>query len=164
MVRADQMEKKEAIYPRVIVDPEVFDFAARHGQPGHDPEDELEYVRGLIREDEDGRWFCDYVSWASVVESFGLEDEAYGDYLSRLSRLIERGLSHEEPAVAAKYLWLYRQYLSSVEAFARITPDADYWQQSEENCIGIAALPRFAELAERASERVEEWRNSRSGQ
>lgn len=154
MVAAYEMESKQAMYPRVIVDPKVFKIAAKHRQPNHDPKDEIGYVRDLIREDTDGQWFCDYVSWNSVVAAFGLEDEAYGDYLYRLSRLIERGLSNANPMVAQKYLWLHRQYLESIDKFSAITPDHDYWQQSPENCMGISELPRFEKLANKATNRV----------
>lgn len=162
MVAAYEMESKQAIYPRVIVDPKVFDVAKRHRQPNHDPDDEIGYIRDLIREDEDGQWFCDYVSWSSVVGAFGAPDEAYGDYLHRLGRLIERGLANESPAVAEKYLWLHRQYLSSIESFTAIPPEHPYRQQSPENCIGIAELPRFKKLSNGAAKRVKAWK-SRSG-
>jgi hypothetical protein len=77
MVTAYEMESTLAIYPRVIVDHAIFRFARKHRSPNHNPNDEMKYVRDLIRKDDDGQWFCDYVSWKSVVGAFGLEDEAY---------------------------------------------------------------------------------------
>lgn len=162
MVTAYEMESTLAIYPRVIVDHAIFRFARKHRSPNHNPNDEMKYVRDLIRKDDDGQWFCDYVSWKSVVGAFGLEDEAYGDYLGRLGAIIKHGLADKNPAVAAKYLWLHKQYLASIDLFSAITPDHAYWQQSPENCVGIAELPRFEALASAAEKRVAKARKGRS--
>lgn len=162
MVQAAEMESKQAIYPRVIVDRKVFDIAAKHRQPNHAPEDEIGYVRNLICPDDDGHWFFDYISWDSVVAHAGMEDEAYGDYLTGIGRLIERGLTNGDPLIAAKYLWLHRRYVASIEKFAAITPNHGYWQQSPENCIAIAQLSRYEKLAADAQRRLKVARAARS--
>jgi hypothetical protein len=59
MVRAYEMESKEAVYPRVLIDPIVLEIAKRYRSPDHSAEDEAEYVRAFMSEDPtDGRWFC----------------------------------------------------------------------------------------------------------
>lgn len=154
MVRAYLMESKEAKFPRVIVDPQLIELARQHRSEQHTPEEEEEYVRHFVKEDNDGRLFFDYVSWDSVVEYAGADDEAYGPYLARLSTVIEKGLRHEDPGVAAKYLWLHQLYRASLRRFASLPPNHPYRAQSYENCAIIEGLPTLAPEASAARKKA----------
>jgi hypothetical protein len=154
MVRAYEMESQQAIVPRVIVDPEVVAVAREHRSDIHTPDDEEGYIRSFIADDDDGRHYFDYVSWRSVVEVVGAEDDAYGEYLSHIGRLVRRGLQHPDPQVLRKYLWLHRHYSAAIDLFEAIPEGHPYFAQSPENCILITSLPRFEELATAASATV----------
>lgn len=154
MVAAYEMESWRAIMPRVIIDPAVLDIVREHRGELHTSDDEEEYVRSFIALDEDGEHFFDYVSWRSVVEIVGADDDSYGAYLERISRLVERGLEHSDVRVLRKYLWLHRHYLASIELFQNMPADHPYRAQSPRNCELIASLPRFEALSAAASASV----------
>ncbi len=167
MVKAYEMESKVACHPRVIIDPEVLALARRQRSEHHSADEEEEYVRGFISEDTDGQLFIDYTSWKAVVEVTGVDDVGYPGYLATMSSLLRVGLTHEDPRVAAKYLWLHPRYLSAIELFAGIPQNARYRLENPENCELIEDLPRFEELAVAARERVDRvsadkgWRRHR---
>ena len=163
MVRAYEMESKEARYPRIIIDPAVIPLARRQRNEDHSSNDEEEYVRSFITEDADGRLFFDYVSWQPVVEIAGCDDDIYPDYLSTLSGLIRTGLAHDEPSVADKYLWLHRRYEAAINLFAGMPARARYRQAHPYNCAAIEALPRLSREAAGARRRVEAWEAKRAG-
>ncbi|HEX8553192.1 MAG TPA: hypothetical protein VF695_00660 [Sphingomonas sp.] len=154
MVKAYLMESKLAKFPRVIIDPELLKLARQYRSEQHTPKEEEAYVRHFVKEDTDGQLFFDYVSWESVVEHAGANDEAYGPYLARLSALVSKGLNHEEPSVIEKYLWLHRHYLASLDHFAALPPDHAYRAQSSKNCELIESLPRFRSEAKAAETKV----------
>lgn len=154
MVKAYLMESKEAKYPRIIVDPALLKVARRNRAEQHSPAEEAAYVKHFMRRDEDGRFFFDYVSWKPVVEHAGVEDDAYGPYLTRLSELIAGGLRHKDASVVEKYLWLYRHYRASIDSFAKMPARHAYRRQSPENCAVIEALPKFAPQVRAAKRKV----------
>lgn len=151
MVAAYEMESQRADVPRVIVDPAVLQIARAHRGEFHTPDDEEKYVRSFIALDDDGEYFFDYVSWQSVVEIVGVDDESYGAYLTEIGHLVERGLQHSDARVLRKYLWLHRHYLAALDLFESIPGDHPYRVQSPENCELIASLPRFEALRAAAS-------------
>jgi hypothetical protein len=154
MVAAYEMESRRAIVPRVIIDPAVLDIAREHRWDLHTPDDEEGYVRSFIAVDDDGEHFFDCMSWRSVVEIVGADDDSYGAYLAEISRLVERGLRHSDPRVLRKFLWLHRHYLAAIDLFAAIPADHPYRTQSPDNCELIASLPRLDALRDAASASV----------
>lgn len=154
MVRAYEMESREARFPRVIVDPVVLRLARRHRQENHSPNEEEEYVRSFIVEDADGLLFIDYVSWNAVVAVAGADDDGYPDYVATLSRLLRAGLAHEDLRVAEKYLWLHPLYIAVLDQFRALPEDHPYRLENPEKCDAIEGLPRLTTLARGARARV----------
>jgi hypothetical protein len=153
MVRAYEMESREAKYPRVIIDPAVFEVARMYRKEGHTPKDEERYARSYTKEDEDdGKLYFDYISWDSVVGVAGGDDERFGRYFQTLSDSIKRGLAHSDAGVLEKYLWLQRRYVAEIKQFSRAS-DA-YKEQSPENYELIRSLPRFSQEAKAARKAV----------
>lgn len=163
MVRAYEMESKEARYPRVIIDPAVIALAREQKKEDHSPADEEDYVRSFITEDVDSHLFFDYVSWRPVVEIAGCDDDLYPDYLGTLSELIRTGLDHEQTSVVEKYLWLHCRYEAAIDLFAGMPARASYRRSNPDNCAAIEALPRLAREAAQARQRVEAWKAERVG-
>lgn len=155
MVKAYEMESKLACHPRVIIDPAVLTLACRRRSKHHNAEQEEEDVRGFITEDTDGQLFIDYISWNAVVAVAGADDFGYPSYLATMSGLLRAGLAHEDPRVAAKYLWLHLRYVSAIELFTGTPQNAPYRLKNPENCELIEDLPRFEEMAAEARERVD---------
>lgn len=155
MVRAYQMESKEAKYPRVIVDPEVISSARHYRSELHLPEEEEAYVRRFLTPDDDGRLFVNYISWESVVEVAGIDDDQYPRYLAQISKHLDTGLGHQDPRVLEKYLWLHGRYAQARQAFVDLPADHNYRTQSPEACHAIERLPTHASAATKARKRVE---------
>lgn len=161
MVRAYEMESQVARYPRVIVDPALIALARQRRNRDHTPDDEEEYVRNFVAEDDDGQLFIDYVSWNAVVAVAGAEDELYPDYLAEIGRLLEAGLAHDDPRVGEKYLWLYPRYIAALDLVASLPADSPYRRENPENCEAIDRLPRLIDLAVNCQQRVQQRQSER---
>ena len=120
MNRAYEIESKEAIYPRVVIDESVLIAAGENRAEFHSPLDEIESVSAYLDQDSDGKIFLEYVTWRRVVEIFGAEAEEYGPYLSQLGDLIENGLQHSNEKVREKFVWLHKQYLAEIKNIRQV--------------------------------------------
>jgi hypothetical protein len=68
IVRAYELESKVAKYPRVIVDPSVFELRAVQGKP--------EYFEQLLKKDEDGQVYVDDISCGRTAAAMNLLSRA----------------------------------------------------------------------------------------
>ena len=162
MVRAYEMEQG-AKNPRLLIDPILLDVAKRFHAEHHSPEEEAEFIRGFMTEDPaDGQFYYDYVSWDSVV-SVGLTEAWYGEYLTTIGNLIERGLRHRRADVRNKYLWLHRRYVAALDVLAAEPPETRFQSENPGLCARAAGMPRFAELAAKARSRGKRLRSSTDG-
>lgn len=148
MVVAYELESKVAKYPRVIIDPQVLRVARRHRSELHSPREEERYVRSFMRKDTDDQFYFDYISWETVVNVVGADDDDYGEYLAVISKLLGRRLRHTDLRVREKYRWVHRHYAAALDTFARMPTDHPYRRQSPENCKIIEALPRYDDLVD----------------
>jgi hypothetical protein len=106
LIRAYELEDQVAIAPRVIVDPKVFAFLEKYpALRGHDVEDEMQYLCRVLRKDNDGVWFIDYLR-AFATEAN--DQAAYLRFLKAHRQLILDRLPEFEQltSVLAKYGWL----------------------------------------------------------
>jgi hypothetical protein len=114
-VRAYQLESSVAVYPRIVVGPEVFEALRsdpRLSADQHDAADEIHYQKRLLRMGDDGLWFVDYLR---AMDSELDEPLDYpGMLLRHRNAIISRG-NEAPPASAAlsKYLWLARYHNST---------------------------------------------------
>ena len=116
LVKAYQMEEREAIYPRIIIEEAVierFENDRSLWKEGHHKSQEAAYLGDLLKTDEAGLKFVDYLG---AVET---EMDDYGSYLEFLQRhkeLVERGLSvTSRREVRRKYAWLKNYHDSQVK-------------------------------------------------
>lgn len=138
------LESKVAVNPRVLIDEKVLQVARRARSRQHSAREEEAYARHFMTRDADGRFYFDYVSWNSVVDVTGGDNDGYDRYLGALGRLIRDGLRHDEPAVQAKFLWLHRQYAASLKLFRKMAENHPYRLENPELCEAIGRLPRLA--------------------
>lgn len=150
MVKAYELESKEAKFPRVLLDPRLVEIAKKAHADHHDPEDEAAYVRLFMTKDGDGKHFIDYISWDSVVRITGMDDDGYPEYLGEISKILRSGLNKSHPGVLEKYLWIYDQYVGAISLFEKLEPDDAYRVNNPENCEAVTALPKLADEAKRA--------------
>ncbi len=110
-VAAYDMERKEAFYPRILLDDVVvadFEkciqlFAASGSESEHD----LLRYRNRIWRDTDGRWFLNYLTLFADLSS-DHPDEPATDFLRRHGQIVAQHLAHNRhrPRISAKYSWL----------------------------------------------------------
>lgn len=104
MVSAYQMESKTAKYPRVIVENEVISLAHKHHAEQNLPEEELQYVKEIVTQDDDGFYYIDY--FEKIVNQFDYIQNVSG-YLINLKNQIDV-LKQEN--LNDKYKWLLQKY------------------------------------------------------
>ena len=106
--KAYHLEKEKAIYPRIIIDPHVFDLLEQSPllrSCHHTLEMEKESIEELVREASDGIRFLDYLK----VMSEECDDYyAYGQFLERHKQLIVECSEKFKEAndIGSKYKWL----------------------------------------------------------
>lgn len=121
LVRAYQLEKFSAIFPRIVVDHSVLEEVRinrfiRH--PDHDSRTELEYIQELLATDENDVLFVDY------LRAIGSEFSDYADYLKFLNThrgVILDGLVRyrKKQRIYRKYTWLKKYHNSTVKLSLR---------------------------------------------
>jgi len=162
MVKAYEIESKYAGGPRVIVDEAGYQalIAQARAAPArhHDGDTESRYVEGLLRRDEDGYYYIDYISFRGVVEVAGLEQDAYPEHLQRISELNVAGLRHADPRVQEKHLWLHGHYRSQLREILT-NPNPEFQRDEPELWSYYEALETLDIDAERARQPVERMRS-----
>ena len=134
MVRAYELESKVARNPRVLIDRKLISIARKAHADQHDGEHEARYVQTFMTKDEDGQHYFNYVSWRSVVETTGMDDDDYPLYLRDIGGILKRGLTKTDPGVLSRFLWIYRQYVAAIEQFEKLGPKHPYRINNRENC------------------------------
>jgi len=154
MVRAYEMESKEAANPRVIFDPQILTVARRYHAAQNSPDDEEGYIRSLLTHDVDGKLYFDFVSWGSVVEEAGVEANLYGEYLFKIGKMAAECLRHENISVIRKGCWLLQHYLAAVDEIAAERPESAFYSENLELCSSIGGFPRYKELSKIAEANI----------
>ncbi len=155
LVRAYEMESKEAINPRVIFDPEILNVARRYHGDQHSPEQEVQYVLDLLTEDADGKLYYDFVSWNGVVAQAGVDGDLYGTYLLQIGEMAAARLQHKALSVVRKGQWLLKHYIAAVNVIAETPSDSHFCLENEELCASIKSFPRYEDLAKAAEARLQ---------
>ena len=110
IIDAYELEKKGAIYPKVILPESIVSLAGLYPAPHHDGSDKIAYLKELAVKDFDGMYYIDYFGAAKKE----LDDPEYDYplYLENVSELIENGLKNKDAAIRVKYQWMKEKYLA----------------------------------------------------
>ncbi len=114
LVRAYELEQHVAKHPRIIIDKAIFRIL--DGLPGawlHDKQTNKADLRRLMRKDDDGQLFVDYL-WAARNE---VDDPSvYPIFLDRHRKLIEERLElyAQNRDIRRKYKWLKRYHRETI--------------------------------------------------
>lgn len=115
IVRAYEFETQSAIYPRIVVEPKVFDVGAKSAIDGHSPNRERSHIDELILKDFDGQYYVDY--YANAQQELNEPNLDWPNYLSKLRLIIEKGLENKNPSVRNKFLWMKEKYNSLIQRY-----------------------------------------------
>lgn len=103
LVEAYMTESKAALFPRVILTKELIQLAGKFKSSHNSPEEEVEYVEGLLKKDLDGMYYIDYFLGAQN----DLDDEFdFPIYLEKMADMIRKGVKSRKPEVRIKYMWM----------------------------------------------------------
>ena len=94
LVKAVEMEKNMAIYPRIIIDDAIHNINRE------------EHLKYLIK-DFDGLYFINYFSELNMGLNYETEKN---DYLTNLTDIMKKMENIKEIAIKSKYLWLKEKY------------------------------------------------------
>ncbi len=117
------LESKKAIYPRIIVDPEVIAAGMIFKSDHNDTEFEKESILECLNKDDDGYYYIDFIEKAN----FELDEPNYDllPYLFNLEKLIKAGLGSSDERVKIKYDWLKVKYNSYILQILNNIKDLD---------------------------------------
>lgn len=143
MARAYELESSFANYPRIIVDPAVLEQLRgddRLRSENHDIEQDIQYIRGLLRRSDDALWFVDYLK---VMLSSELDDpESFPEVLDTHKQHIVAGASAAGGNLKTlqKYLWL-------AEYHNRVVAEAHRPKRFKHLRITNDDIPQFEDLS-----------------
>jgi len=108
VIQAIELEK-EAKFPRIIVDKKVLEIGCKNHANHHSLEDELIYLKSLVKKDDDGQWYLNYFS--SALYEVDDELSEFG-YIHNLEKIIRDNLQvyKEDERVRPKYEWMKSKY------------------------------------------------------
>lgn len=117
LVEAYTLEKKAALYPRIILDRKIIDLGAKYRSEQHTKEMERSYVEELLEKDSDGMYYIDYFTKAQ--HELNDPDYDFPAYIDRLGDIIRKGLrsfTHPSNAdIRVKYTWMRERYNALVD-------------------------------------------------
>ncbi|MEN6325276.1 MAG: hypothetical protein ABFD18_03570 [Syntrophomonas sp.] len=103
MIKAYEMESKIAIYPRIIVDPILIDYAYENPSYLHTKDEEKEEVLSLLCPCENNYYYTDFLRMGNEL---GYE---YNAFLNEVRRIIQNGLQFDI-GIRNKYEWLHKYF------------------------------------------------------
>ena len=101
-------EDKIAIYPRIIVSKGILDIAIGAKSVGHTDEEEIDYIKHFLLQDEDGQYYIDFIS--SVQAELDEPEFGWCDYLMKIRKVIVAGLLEKDEKIVRKYDWLKKKF------------------------------------------------------
>jgi hypothetical protein len=114
LVEAYELEQR-ASNPRIIIDPTAFKHLRTNpALRAHDYEEEYKAITNLLRKDEDGLWFVDYLR--SIETEMDFPEEDYPKFVRKHADLIADGLIRHRlnKKVVRKFKWLQKYHNSTV--------------------------------------------------
>lgn len=112
IIDASELEKKAAIYPRVILPESIVSLAGLYPAPHHNGSDEIAYVKELAIKDFDGMYYINY--FGAAIKELDNPECDYTLYLKNMDELIKIGLNNKDAAIRVKYQWMEEKYLAVI--------------------------------------------------
>lgn len=137
IIQAIELEK-EAKFPRIIIDKKVLEIGCKNHSNHHSLEDELFYLKHLVKKDDDDQWYLNYFS--SALSEVDDESQQFS-YIQSLESLIRSNLIKycNDESVFYKYDWMKRKFnemivlmtsKDNVDRFRYSEPEIAVWLES----------------------------------
>jgi len=116
-LKAYNMEREKAIFPRIIIDSNFLDIAQANLSTCSDPNTEYNDLKRLILEDFDGISFVNYFDKLYTGVNIGIKGEQeHLMWLSENLKTLEEKMT-EDVRIKCKYLWFKEKYNSRFSIF-----------------------------------------------
>ena len=89
-----------------------------------------------------------------MVNTIGVDEAAYPDYLQLLSPLVQKMLLHQDLRVKQKGLWLHARYLRAIQYVEQLPEESEWKWRNPEAHAALAGLPQFEAEALEAEEAI----------
>ena len=130
--RAYDLERQDAVYPRIIFDPEIFADPVIETQLASDKEaSRLTYK--YLRTDADGFKFVDYLK---IYVDKLMESEQWLNFLSRHKALVEEHINDDDLDlhIRSKYQWLRTYHNQTIDAISEDERDEELTSHLRKRC------------------------------
>lgn len=107
LVDAYETETKAAMYPRVIMDKKIYEFAKMYPDPVTGELILPESISDVIKNDLDGKY---YINYFGAVHTVINDPQELGAYYRSLREIIINGRKFQQPDLKVKYGWMRTKY------------------------------------------------------
>jgi hypothetical protein len=117
LIKAYEMEKSKAIFPRVIVDEDILDIVKNNYSRYPIPDAGYNDMMKLILKDFDGKLFLNYIDKLYTGVDIGIKGEQeHLRWLCEIINKLEKRM-HTDDSIKCKYLWLNEKYTIALGKF-----------------------------------------------
>jgi hypothetical protein len=118
LVKAYEMERKIAVYPRIILDDNILDIAKEYPRDIYYKNMEFKTIEKMILKDFDGFYFINYFDLTKI--DMIDKNEGVPEYFELLRNKIVNTEIEDNPGVKSKYLWLKGKLPLVLKRYKRI--------------------------------------------
>ncbi len=107
LIEAYELEGKSALYPRIVVDPNILEMTARENEFSDGLFNIADFDnKKILQQDFDGTYYVEYFSDAEKY----LENPNNKEHYSYLRKMIRSGVNHSNIGIRIKYLWMLQKF------------------------------------------------------
>jgi hypothetical protein len=116
MVKAYQMERELAVYPRIILDNNILDIAKKYPREMNHQKKEFKLIKNILLTDFDGYSFINYLD---ISPPNILSPDMIPEYFESLRVIMQKIAQEKDPGIKSKYLWLKGKFNNALSKYKR---------------------------------------------
>jgi hypothetical protein len=118
MITAVNMEKKLAIYPRIILDEEIIAIAKENPAEYPSEKEQLRVINNFLSKDFDGLYYLNYFD---AIDHIVTKEYGIPLYFKPLRKIIMeyQNEAEKDMSIKSKYLWLKEKYNNVLEKYKK---------------------------------------------
>jgi len=118
LVKASDMEKKLAIYPRIVLNDDILDIVDKHQSKWPSKTTQAQFKKNILTKDFDGLYYVNYVDGINFVindkDGILVYFKSLRTSIIKLERFIK-----EDMSIKSKYLWLKTKYNITLQKYKK---------------------------------------------